>query len=191
MWNQTSSLSDFFLFKNVWVHCANLIHVDNFSGLEKSKIIQDIEWDWWKKRVAAISVSMKQVSQLHHVHPKTMHGVVYCGKTIFKLIENYSVVMFFLWLAKYIYHIISTSHKFHLCGERHAYTHFDVYTRRTWKTGIYCTDKLFFMMVFYIHFVLFVAIWLIFRTLFCNKNSCTWLLEQAWLFSLFEKFSAW
>lgn len=38
MWNQTSSLSDFFLFKNVSVHCANLIHVDNFSGLEKSKI---------------------------------------------------------------------------------------------------------------------------------------------------------
>lgn len=118
---QTSSLSNFFLFKNVSVHCANLIHVDNFSGLEKSKIIQDIEWDWWKKRVAAISASKKQASQLHHVHPKTMHGVVYCGKTIFKLIENYSVVMFFLWLARYIYHILSTSHKFHLCGERHVH----------------------------------------------------------------------
>lgn len=40
----------------------------------------------------------------------------------------FSVVIFFLWLEKYIYHIISTSRKFYLCCEQHVH-HFKLYSR--------------------------------------------------------------
>lgn len=73
--------------------------------------------------------------------------VVYCGKTIFNLIENYSVVIFFLWPA----HNVSTSHKFYLCGKQHVH-HFEVFTRRTRKNQIYCIVELkrkLFILCFY------------------------------------------
>lgn len=76
-----------------------------------------------------------------HKHPTTR--VVYCGKTIFELIENYSMVVFFLWLEKSIHHIISTRRKFYLCGwaARATPHQFTVYVRLYCENKIYCIDE--------------------------------------------------
>lgn len=180
----------FVLFNNLRRFRIDSSYFETFLRLEISRIILNIKWNWCNEKKSGRKYPYRwntHASSITFIRPLyNVHGAVYCDKTIFKLIENYSFAIFFLWPGKYIYHIISTSHKFYLCGEKHVHPLQSERARIVLEKPESIALTNYFLSYFYIYVVVSVAKWMNSRPLFGNKSLCTWLLKHEWLF-----FSVW